>query len=123
MSRSSPMAAPALSVLNTAHRKSVIELDVDVVTPLFGGSATPGETDAYHPVRAASVRGHLRFWWRACHAARYATSDALFAAESALWGNTETPSVAQVEVETLRAGVSVFPQSALSAANSASLVA
>ena len=36
-----------------------------VITPLFGGGVTPNEKDPVTTVRGSSVRGHLRFWWRA----------------------------------------------------------
>lgn len=58
---------------------------------MFGGSATPREVDADNPnpVRPASVRGHLRFWWRATAGARYATPQELFEAEEAVWGSAK----------------------------------
>ena len=67
--------------------------------------------DERHPVRAASVRGHLRFWWRATAGAGYATAKDLYDAESALWGNTETPGRVRVEVEVTNAGQEVWPSS------------
>ncbi|RDI95594.1 type III-B CRISPR module RAMP protein Cmr1 [Meiothermus sp. QL-1] len=56
---------------------------------MFGGSAIPREVDRENPVRAASVRGHLRFWWRATAGARYATAEELFRAEEEIWGSAE----------------------------------
>lgn len=57
------------------------------------------------PVSAKAVRGHLRFWWRACHAHRYPSAEALFHDEAHLWGQTHrdglqhAPSAIDVEVE------------------------
>lgn len=75
-----PMPAPAKALapeLFTVH----------VVTPMFGGSATAGEVDAAAPVRAASVRGHLRFWWRATRGAAFATGPEMRKREAAIWGS------------------------------------
>lgn len=35
------------------------------VSPVFGGGAEPKKVDERSPVRASSIRGQLRFWWRA----------------------------------------------------------
>lgn len=72
--------------------------DIRVVTPMFGGGYEPGVVDDVSPIRPASIRGHLRFWWRATAGARYATSETLFNAESAIWGNTEQPGKVVVQV-------------------------
>lgn len=64
-----------------------LELTIKVITPMFGGSATPREVDKEFPVRASSIRGHLRFWWRALYGGLYSTPGDLFKAESELWGS------------------------------------
>ncbi|MFN3346946.1 MAG: type III-B CRISPR module RAMP protein Cmr1, partial [Candidatus Bipolaricaulaceae bacterium] len=64
-------------------------LKLKTITPMFGGSAIPREVDQKNPVRAASIRGHLRFWWRATAGARYATAEELFRAEEEIWGSAE----------------------------------
>lgn len=81
-----------------------LTVQLRTITPMFGGSAETRLVDERHPVRAASVRGHLRFWWRATAGAGYATAKELHKAESALWGNTETPGRVRVEVEVTDAG-------------------
>src|SRR5437879_5029216 len=70
----------------TGKGRSLLAVRLAVVTPLFGGSAIAGEPDADLPVRAASVRGNLRFWWRACNAARFRTARELFNEEARIWG-------------------------------------
>lgn len=40
------------------------EFDVEVVTPLFLGGAEPNRAE----LRVPSIKGTLRFWWRATHA-------------------------------------------------------
>lgn len=64
-------------------------LKLKTITPMFGGSATPREVDPKDPVRAASVRGHLRFWWRATAGVQYASAEDLFKAEEEIWGSAE----------------------------------
>ena len=63
------------------RREPLFDLEISVITPLFGGGAEPGVADLLAPVRASSIRGHLRFWWRACKCANFATADELFGAE------------------------------------------
>lgn len=36
-----------------------------LITPLFGGGVSPRENDASKLIRETSIRGQLRFWWRA----------------------------------------------------------
>lgn len=79
------------------------------ITPMFGGGAQTRQVDEHHPVRAASVRGHLRFWWRATAGAGYTEAQKLFEAESELWGNTQQAGKVRVEVETVNAGTVTEP--------------
>lgn len=65
------------------------DLELELVTPLYGGGARAGErAPQFDPVRASSIRGQLRFWWRARNGDRYASRDALWAAERMLWGGS-----------------------------------
>jgi CRISPR-associated protein Cmr1 len=66
--------------------------DYELITPLYGGGVEPATPDPVTTVRAPEVRGQLRFWWRACRAARYGTPDEMKAVEDAVWGSTESPS-------------------------------
>src|SRR5690606_23258563 len=49
--------------------------------------------------RAATVRGHLRFWWRALYAERYASAEELYQRESTLWGRAATEDGGRSAVE------------------------
>lgn len=71
-----------------SHRSlgSNIELKLKVVTPMFGGGYEARNVDEVCPIRAAAIRGQLRFWWRATAGAKYATAKELYEAEEALWG-------------------------------------
>ena len=56
---------------------------------MFGGSADAGQVDPHRPVTAKSIRGHLRFWWRACRAGQFPSVDDvddMFRREAEIWG-------------------------------------
>lgn len=63
------MRKPKLAIVPTLQLKDrhiVTQTRLyQVITPLFGGGVTPGETDPVTPIRGTEIRGHLRFWWRA----------------------------------------------------------
>ncbi len=103
MGRTPGVAAPDPGLLRR-DRAPLFDLEVSVVTPLFGGGATPATADPLYPVRPASVRGHLHFWWRACKSSKYATAHSLFAREEDIWGSTEKPGRLGVVVDILRRG-------------------
>jgi CRISPR-associated protein Cmr1 len=76
-----------------------------LITPLFGGGVEPGWHDPVSVVRATSIRGQLRFWWRAICGGRYASLPELYRAEGELWGSAARdkddnsgPGLVQVEV-------------------------
>lgn len=37
---------------------------IELITPMYGGGVEAGVVDEEMPVRATSIRGQLRFWWR-----------------------------------------------------------
>jgi CRISPR-associated protein Cmr1 len=80
-------------------------LEVRTITPMFGGSAKTREVDSLDPVRPSSVRGHLRFWWRATAGAGFSSAVELFAAEAELWGSGENYGAVSLRVETISSGV------------------
>ncbi|MBX3230655.1 MAG: type III-B CRISPR module RAMP protein Cmr1 [Labilithrix sp.] len=63
-----------------------LRVRLEVVTPIMGGSHQTRAIDDVDVIRVPSVRGHLRFWWRALYAAQYANPTALYERESVLWG-------------------------------------
>jgi CRISPR-associated protein Cmr1 len=79
---------------------------VEVVTPILGGSVRPRTVDEIEVIRPATIRGHLRFWWRALFGQNYQTADDLFQAESALWGRAASDeggrSAVEIEVALLQ---------------------
>ncbi|MCC7418556.1 MAG: type III-B CRISPR module RAMP protein Cmr1 [Acidobacteria bacterium] len=85
-----------------------ISVRLEVVTPILGGGVEARSIDEVDVIRAPSVRGHLRFWWRALYAAQYANADALYQRESALWGRAATDdggrSAVEIRLSVERAG-------------------
>ncbi len=91
-----------------------------LLTPLYGGGVNPTEADPVTIVRATEVRGHLRFWWRACKAGKFnGDVAAIKKEEDAIWGKAykkgdPTPSQKQtiqitVDVDPSRRGEPVKP--------------
>ncbi|GHV28328.1 type III-B CRISPR module RAMP protein Cmr1 [Synergistales bacterium] len=72
---------------------------IQLITPMYGGGARTGVNDPDFPVRPASVRGQLRFWWRATRGAKFETVKELHKRESEIWGKTDTPSSVVVRVK------------------------
>lgn len=62
-----------------------------LITPLFGGGVEPGVHDPVTIIRGSSIRGQLRFWWRACKGGQYnGVLQEMKAAEDAIWGAAST---------------------------------
>lgn len=57
-----------------------------LITPLYGGGVKAGEVDTGMAIRATTIRGQLRFWWRIAHKKNYADTKEMFIAERDLWG-------------------------------------
>lgn len=106
MPRTPPtIASPDVSL----HPPDHWTVHLKTITPMFGGSAQTRQVDEQSPVRPASVRGHLRFWWRATAGAAYQKSEDLFQAESEIWGNTDRHGKVRAEVEVTQAGRECAP--------------
>ncbi|MDR3020657.1 MAG: type III-B CRISPR module RAMP protein Cmr1 [Treponema sp.] len=64
--------------------------EIKVITPIYGGWAQTGKYDEDNIIRAFSVRGNLRFWWRATRGARFKEYKKLFEEESKIWGSVKS---------------------------------
>jgi CRISPR-associated protein Cmr1 len=100
---------PSLPEWQEPAKRETIELELRLITPMFGGGYKAREVDPLQPIRPAAIRGHLRFWWRATAGARYASVADLHKAETELWGGASTkdnPAVGKValQVHILSAG-------------------
>ncbi len=81
------------------------EVRLRTVTPILGGAAVPRTVDAF--LRAPSIRGQLRFWWRALYGHSCATPRALAAAEAALWGHASAEGGRRSPVEVWVSNVAI----------------
>ncbi len=62
--------------------------EYQLITPLFGGGVEPAQADPITVVRAAEIRGQLRFWWRATRGGRCnGNLKLLKQEEDAIWGS------------------------------------
>ncbi|WP_165774533.1 type III-B CRISPR module RAMP protein Cmr1 [Candidatus Viridilinea mediisalina] len=87
MMRGANLKEPPELTLREDMNRSVQTRAYRLLTPLFGGSVQPGQPDQHAAVRGSSVRGQLRFWWRATRGGYYQGDLArMKAAESLLWG-------------------------------------
>jgi CRISPR-associated protein Cmr1 len=101
MSRSLP-ECPVAPAVRFQHDRSGLKrerFDINVITPLFGGGVQPGVNDPVTLIRPASIRGQLRFWWRATRGRSCPDVASLRRREGEIWGTTETPSKISIEVE------------------------
>ena len=78
----------------------------EVISPMIGGGVfvDPENThlkkpDPVTPIRPASIRGQLRFWWRATQAHTFAGVADMRARETSLWGAASTPGAVSLRVE------------------------
>ncbi|MBQ3620099.1 MAG: type III-B CRISPR module RAMP protein Cmr1 [Methanosarcinaceae archaeon] len=58
-----------------------------MITPLFGGGVKAGVNDPITPIRGTSVRGQLRFWWRACKGGQFSSVEEMKKREDQIWGS------------------------------------
>ena len=101
-------AAPTAGVTRReGSDTSTLAFDVDVVTYVQGGGVSWDDSDekrhvkridAVTPFRPSSVRGHLRFWWRATHGCTAGSLEEMRAREGRLWGLASEPSKVTVKV-------------------------
>lgn len=91
--------APALETIVARPKGlTVIDREFEVITPMFGGGAVVEQhdnkrqlkaPDADVPIRTASIRGQLRFWWRAT--GTFESLRQMREAEDELWGAASKP--------------------------------
>jgi len=77
---------PRRRAVRAGPTSETVELALELVTPVLGGAAVPRTVDDVDVVRVPSIRGQLRFWWRALNVQRFSSPRDLYEAESALFG-------------------------------------
>ena len=83
----------------SAPERVELTLDILLVSPLYGGGVEAGQLDPITPFRASSIRGNLRYWWRATRGGQFDTWEKMRDAEAAIWGDTEQASRVQLRVQ------------------------
>ena len=78
-----------------------ISVEIETTTPILGGAPATRSIDDIDIIRVPTIRGHLRFWWRALQSGSDMTPEALYAAESRLWGKAADENGGRSAVETL----------------------
>lgn len=112
--RRAPKIQPDLNRIKEAQaafaQADTISLEVELITPLFGGGVEAKKVDEVCWLRGSEVKAALRFWWRALYGHRYATSKDLHTAESARFGSaagekglTSPVAVGVVQIQALEA--------------------
>lgn len=85
--------------LNTIPAKTWQTYQCTLVTPMYGGGVEAGKVDTTMPIRASSIRGQLRFWWRiAC--GPFNSPKEMFDKETEIWGGIgdKEAKASQVEI-------------------------
>lgn len=103
---------PKLPDWQAPNKRETIELQLKLITPMFGGGYKTREVDSVQPIRPAAIRGHLRYWWRATAGAKYATVEKLHRAETALWGGASTKENSAVGKVAIRVEITSLGQPA-----------
>lgn len=101
-SKSKPRAIPTLDLRRVTEAKEPLECrryELQLVTPMYGGGARAGHIDIQQPIRASSIRGHLRWWWRLLNQHRFVDAKKMRERESEIWGSTECPSPVRIRVK------------------------
>jgi CRISPR-associated protein Cmr1 len=98
--RSASVSPPPAWPTPGSHQR-FIEFELRALTPIFKGGSTTDQVDEGRPFRAPSIRGALRYWWRAT--STLAEVAQLRAREEALFGGVhgEGPVASAVSVAIL----------------------
>jgi len=97
------LSAPTIDAKRLEDRE-IVRVRLKLMTPMIGGGTKAGEVDSIWPIRASSVRGHLRWWWRASCGALYETLEEMVKAEERIWGAGEVWGAVKVSVNVVNAG-------------------
>lgn len=72
--------------------------EIELITPMYGGGVVAGVNEQERPIRVPSIRGQLRFWWRATRGTVFTSLEELKKREAEIWGSTERASPTWVGV-------------------------
>ncbi|MEJ5284413.1 MAG: type III-B CRISPR module RAMP protein Cmr1 [Brevinematales bacterium] len=71
-----------------------LEFECEIITPMFLSGANQSECE----LRPASIKGALRFWWRALYGINYSDIGKLKEAELDLFGSTDKKSKLKIQI-------------------------
>ena len=83
----------------------VIEVELQTITPILGGAPVTRKVDDVDFIRVPTIRGHLRFWWRALQRRNFLSAEEMYAEEARLWGKAADDNGGRSSVEILLADV------------------
>lgn len=85
------------------------KLNVVAITPILGAGVEPGYSDFHFPIRGSTLRGLLRYWWRACN---FQTDDlkVLRKRETEIFGSTNVASDLRLKVLNVQCATSTKNQ-------------
>ncbi len=92
------LPAPIRRARRGEPARDSFSVELETVTPILGGAVEPRTIDDIDVIRAPTIRGHLRFWWRALYGTQK-TPRELFEAESAFWGSAADDNRGRSDVE------------------------
>ncbi len=86
-----------------SEEQVTISVSLKTITPILGGGTQNRKLDEVDIIRVPTIRGHLRFWWRALHGKNYPSLQELKQAEHGIWGGMgvrrqDEPQRSKVEV-------------------------
>jgi CRISPR-associated protein Cmr1 len=108
------LRARDVSVESREDPRAFVELvklaaEFSVISPVHGGCPNWDASDelnqhvrrldAVTPVRGSSLRGQLRFWWRATHGCTLGSLKEMRKEEDRLWGNASSPGLVQLRID------------------------
>ncbi len=85
-------------LVRAGHDTLSFSLHLAVITPILGGATSARTIDQVDVIRVPSLRGQLRFWWRALYAGQL-SGEALYLAERRLWGGAGDDDGGRSQVE------------------------
>ena len=88
MTLRTPDVEPSFDGLNEALQDHAVPwhtLHCELITPMYGGGVVSTKVDEHMPIRASSIRGQLRFWWRLLAKHKWPITN-IAQAETQLWG-------------------------------------
>lgn len=92
----SPAADFASTLASTARDRhdtqwETVELELETITPVFGGGTVAGEIDALAPFRPRAIKNAIRHWWWLLNRSRFnGNPQALYAEMTMLFGGAAT---------------------------------